>query len=60
MSIDTEKAETAAVEMADCVWARLAELYEAYYKINTSAEQCRMDVEVALSGLMMAYNAWLE
>ena len=56
---NAEVAETKAVELADCVWARLAELYEAYYEISTPAEQCRMDVEVALSGLMVAYNAWL-
>ena len=56
---NAEVAETRAVELADCVWARLAELYEAYYEMGTPAEQCRMDVEATLSGLMAAYNAWL-
>ena len=59
MSIDIEKTETRAVELADCIWARLAELYEAYYEMSTPVEQNRMDVEEALSRLMATYNTWL-
>ena len=56
---NAEVAETKTVELADCVWARLAELYEAYYEMSTPVEQNRMDVEETLSRLMAAYNTWL-
>ena len=59
MSIDIEKAETKAVEMADRIWGALAELYQVYYRQDADAARHRMDVEVALSDLMGAYNTWL-
>ena len=59
MSVDIEKAETRAVELADVVWGRLAELYEIYYRNDADAARYRVDVEIVLSDLMGAYNGWL-
>lgn len=57
--MNDEMAETVAVEAADRTWARLAELYDAYYRVDSDVVRQRQDVEEHLVALMAAYNAWL-